>query len=268
MRPSLLLMPLALLAGLAVACASSEDQGGPGTDTAGVDAGGDAPLTDVGFATDPGALPDAPAEVAPEAGDEDAPADTATPDPGAPDLPVEATPDTSSPGTQTCKQFYQECANLCPTAANGLPEPACFEACRPGLSAEGSQTLDAFLSCLANAGCDNQPDDTAKLLCYAGTCDDEYFACFHGDDTCGQVLTCMGGCPQDATNGACVVTCTQDGTVEAQKKLVGILTCIADTCCPDDAAACNTEAGKACSQGAVKMGGACFGQVTGCLVGG
>ena len=246
-----------------VGCGESGDgQGRPGGDTAGgVDA-----LTDVGFTDgtvpDPdGTLPDgeAPDGATPDA----TPPDTASPDTASPDA---ANPDLP-PGTLDCKQFYQQCVSQCAKGADGQPDDACFAACHAQLSTEGRAVTDALIECVEQAGCDALTDAGQALTCFAGACSDQYFACFHGEQACKDVLTCMGGCPQGDTYNACVVTCSQDGTIEAQKQLIAILQCIGEACCPGDAAACGTEAGKQCSKDAVGLGGACFSQVSGCLMG-
>jgi len=241
------------------------DDGGtrrPGRDTGVDDVAGS---VDVGFDDAvPGNDPGLDGAIPPDAGPDVAPPDLADPDAIAP------TPDVSTdlpPRSLDCKQFYQQCVNLCPKGADNQPEDACFAACHAQLSTEGRAVADALIECVEMAGCEGLTDAGQALTCFADACSEQYFACFHGNDACKDVLTCMGGCAQGDGYNACVVTCSQDGTEEAQKQLIGILQCIGQTCCPADAAACGTPEGKQCSKDAVGVGGACFGQVSECLMG-
>ncbi|MBM4396926.1 MAG: hypothetical protein FJ087_14710 [Deltaproteobacteria bacterium] len=213
---------------------------------------------------------DATAEAA-----QDGKADTAArPDDagGESDAAAEADPASTGPDVAgltglDCKQFYRRCVSQCPVGADKLPDPGCFDACRVTLSANGGKTLDALLACVATSGCDAEPDDSAKLACYAGECADPYFACFHGEDSCKDVLACAQGCPQGEENGACLVACSQEGTVEAQKQIATILKCIGDECCPGDAAKCGTPQGQQCSKDVLGIGGACFALGMACVAG-
>jgi hypothetical protein len=215
------------------------------------------------------AAPDAAVEVSDAAGD---PAGDAAGEAAieavevSPDMAA-STPDTAGLSGLTCKQFYRQCVSQCPVGADKLPDPGCFDACRVTLSADGGRVLDALLSCIATSGCDAKPDDAAKLACYAGECADPYFACFHGEDSCKDVLACAQGCPQGEGNGACLVACSQEGTVEAQKQIASILKCIGDECCPGDAAKCGTPQGQQCSKDVFQIGGACFALGMGCMAG-
>jgi hypothetical protein len=193
-------------------------------------------------------------------------------DPGAGDVPEagEAGGDAlaqDAPGNLSCKEFYRQCVAKCPIGADGMPLPTCFEACHQNLSPEGAQVTDAFVACITNSGCNLKPDDQAKLACYAETCGDTYYACFHGDDDCAAVLKCAQACPQGEGNGTCVVACSQDGTVAAQQHLVKILKCIADDCCPTDAAACGTPTGQQCAKDVFQPTGACFQLGVQCMTG-
>jgi hypothetical protein len=203
--------------------------------------------------------------------DADAGADAVV-DPGTVDLPdaAEATAETlpdAAPGNLSCKEFYRQCVAKCPVGADGMPLPTCFEACHQTLSPEGAQVTDAFVACVTNSGCNLKPDDQAKLSCYAEECGDTYYACFHGDDDCAAVLKCAQACPQGEGNGKCVVACSQDGTVAAQQHLVKILKCIADNCCPTDAAACGTPTGQQCAKDVFQPTGACFQLGVQCMTG-
>ncbi len=174
------------------------------------------------------------------------------------ELPIEAvvevaadvsfTLDTVGLSNLSCKDFYRECVSQCPKGADGQPVPTCFQACHQLLSPEGATTTDAFVKCVVDSGCDLKADDQAKLACYGQTCGDTYFACFHGTSGCKDVLTCAQACPQGTTYGACVVACSQDGTVDAQKQLIAILKCISDNCCKANAADCQTPAGQQCAK--------------------
>ena len=237
------------------ACDSSDDgQRSPRSDTS----GGDSAVTPDGF-------------VAPDATD-----DAAAPDVGSTDgtdtpADVSVLPDTApadvAPGTLSCKEFYQQCVSQCPKGADGQATPECFDACKPQLSVEGLAVTDALVACVDQAGCSGIADAGQALSCFANACSSQYFACFHGDQACKDVLTCMGGCAQGDGYDACVVACSQDGTEDAQQQLIAILQCIGQACCPDDAAACNTDAGKQCGKDAVGFGGACFTQASQCALG-
>ncbi len=168
-------------------------------------------------------------------------------------------------GTLDCKEFHRQCVAACPLNAENLPEPSCFEACKPYLTPQGEADLDAFLGCLDQAGCGAMEGQEA-LLCMGDSCFAEYTGCFQGDQSCGDVLGCMGDCPE-GDGGACVVLCTQDGTPDAQQKLFDIIGCISDSCCPDDYATCGTPEGQTCSETAVGLGGDCFTVVTACMMG-
>lgn len=188
-----------------------------------------------------------------------------------PDQAEVVDPETSSDtilveGSLSCKDFYRQCVNACPTTADGLPEESCFEACKPYLTTTGQADLDALLLCLDGAGC-NALQGQEALLCFANSCFDEYTGCFQGEDKCGDVLGCMGDCPEDDENGACAITCTQEGTPEAQQALFDILGCLTDTCCPGDYAACQTPTGEDCTKEAVGFGGDCFTLATACVMG-
>jgi len=176
-------------------------------------------------------------------------------------------PETVVMSDLTCKDFYLLCVSQCPLDTDGLPEEACFDACRETLSIEGEAALDTFLMCLDTSECDAEPDDSAKWNCYVNHCDDAYFGCFHGDEDCASVLKCIQACPQGDGQGACVVTCTQDGEPDAQKQLFKILKCIGENCCPDDAAQCRTPAGQQCGEDVFQVGGACFVLGTACIMG-
>jgi len=246
-----------LAAGLAVACGSSDgNEGRSGHDTAVApdSQGSDVAVDDTDSPEKDSVVPgDVPAPDAAEA-DTDHPSDTAV----QPDLP---------PGTLSCKQFYQECVAACPKGADNQPTAACFDQCRTQLSAEGEAVTAALIVCVEDSGCKDIADASQSFSCLAEMCSTPYFACFQGTDECSAILTCMGGCPEGDAKGACVVACSQDGTVPAQQHLISILTCIGQACCPADAAACNTTEGQACSKAAVQMGGDCFGLVTQCLMG-
>lgn len=176
-------------------------------------------------------------------------------------------PDVAGLSNLSCKEFYRQCVAQCPLGTNDLPEPACFDACRPTLSAEGASTLDAFVACLQTSGCELMTDATARLTCYGEACGTTYTACFHGDLGCGDVLTCAQACPQGDSYSSCVVACSQDGTVDSQALIVKILQCIAAACCPDNSAACNTPEGKTCTNQVFQLGGACFGLGVQCVSG-
>jgi hypothetical protein len=169
-------------------------------------------------------------------------------------------------GTLSCKEFWGQCVTACPKDGNGLPESACYEGCKATLTTQGASDLDTYMGCMEQNGCLQAADAVGLLQCLLDHCQEAYFACFHGEQSCSQVLQCMGGCPQ-GDNGKCALECTQEGTPEAQAKLMDIAECTQQACCPTDPAQCATTEGQNCAKAALQFGGDCFGQVTACAMG-
>lgn len=112
------------------------------------------------------------------------------------------------------------CMALCPD-----DEPSCEQTC---FDAASPMALDEY-GALAQCVIDNACQDDA---CIEANCGGEYFACFTGAQTCGQILACAQDCLGDQT---CQVGCFYEGTPLAQSQGQALQDCITLNQCRDDA---------------------------------
>jgi len=151
----------------------------------------------------------------------------------------------------TCSDAY-DCMVNCGN------DSTCQEQCYTNATATAQTQLDAVFKCLDD-NCDPNLSEQQYAQCASDHCGTEVNACFGGgtgttgDDTCGQVYDCFGGCQDDA----CYQTCFDGGTAEAQGQVNTMLGCFDDNCgtiqdqdqwvacvqekCADDLTACFGE---------------------------
>ncbi len=146
-----------------------------------------------------------------------------------------------------CLQLYEDCLPTC----NG--DQTCAEACYGTLSPTGKSETDAFMICLQDAGC---YDDADFNQCMVSACFSEYLGCFHGDQSCPQVASCLDGCGSSAS--ACWGDCLAEGTASVQVDYYEQADqCLVDQCCPTDVATCSTTDGTACIEEMMGPFGSC-----------
>lgn len=112
------------------------------------------------------------------------------------------------------------CMDLCPD-----DEPSCEQACYDMASMSAAAEYDALVQCVIDNACQDE-------ACITANCSGEYFACFSGEQTCGEILACAQGCRGDQT---CQVDCFYQGTPLAQSQGQALQDCITANQCQDDA---------------------------------
>ena len=129
------------------------------------------------------------------------------------------------------------------------PVEACTKRCE--VAAEASSWTDYWdlADCYNECGAQEWPPDPDGC---GATCFDLQVECYQGDDSCAEILACMGGCGEgDVT---CYAKCPTEGTAAAQGLWADLVLCLVEAC-PSDAAADCPE---------VALGGACLDALTAC----
>ncbi len=139
----------------------------------------------------------------------------------------------SSPGELTCLEMYL-CLQGCPESSD-----LCGEECLLEGTAEAYGLWDTFIDCLDYSGYFACTDNECRAEAWAN-CSVEFQACAHGDDSCADVLDCMGLCPPG--DDMCALECLLNGTTEAQDGYDAILACIEEECGASPSADCQNEA--------------------------
>ena len=140
-----------------------------------------------------------------------------------------------------CRDLYSDCFPACPTGPDGYVEEACAQDCVNAMTPTGQSEFNTFQNCLSQNGCFEAEDINACLSQY---CFGEYIGCFHGNDSCYQVQSCMNGCGSDEE---CVYACLAEGSVDAQGALYGGRDeCVIEACCGGIIDDCQTDDAQAC----------------------
>ncbi|MAD61290.1 MAG: hypothetical protein CMH49_07255 [Myxococcales bacterium] len=107
-------------------------------------------------------------------------------------------------GSLSCGGVFL-CAGSC--AEN---DAACQNACVQAVAADQAGLLEAYLGCAETNMCQDQ-------TCIETNCAAEVAACFPpGDQTCGQVLDCIGMCQDQSCAGECQLRGNEEATTELQ----------------------------------------------------
>ena len=111
---------------------------------------------------------------------------------------------TPSVGSLSCGGVFL-CASSC--AEN---DAACQNGCIQAVAADQAGLLEAYLGCAETNMCQDQ-------TCVETNCAAEVAACFPpGDQTCGQVLDCIGMCQDQSCAGECQLGANEEATTELQ----------------------------------------------------
>ena len=125
------------------------------------------------------------------------------------------------PSETKCAQFScktplgLECWEMFACLGDCLPGDAfCQQDCLSDGTPQGTVIFNNLSTCLDNSGYFDCPDgDDACTDAAFETCMDPYYACFHGDESCGVLYLCLITCPGGDTD--CSSGCFTSATVEA-----------------------------------------------------
>jgi hypothetical protein len=154
-------------------------------------------------------------------------------------------------GDTPCVDMYI-CLIGCPPGEDGTK---CAQTCFNDGSLDALQTWDIFINCLDDAGyfeCDDEDE-----ICFTGTwstCEAEFLACAHADQTCGEISVCLDECDADEL---CEKSCVAHGTIEAQGLWGAVDVCIAEMCGEESAPECKSDS----------LAGACAAAFEACTAG-
>lgn len=111
---------------------------------------------------------------------------------------------TPAVGSLSCGGVFL-CASSC-----GQNDSACQNNCIQAVAADQAELLDAYLGCAETNMCQDQ-------ACIETNCAAEEAACFPpGDQSCGQVLDCIGMCQDQSCAGECQLQATEEASTELQ----------------------------------------------------
>lgn len=129
-------------------------------------------------------------------------------------------------GSLSCGGVFL-CASSCSET-----DAACQQGCLNAVSADQADELNAFLGCMEMNMCQDQ-------ACVETNCSAEQAACFPpGTQSCGEVLTCIGMCTDQACAGECQLQASEEGTTELQ----ALSECLnTNMCMSPDCPQCSTE---------------------------
>lgn len=110
------------------------------------------------------------------------------------------------------------CMNICPEGELG-----CEQICLDAATMPAVDEYDAIAQCIV----DNECQDDA---CIEAECDAELYACFTGNQVCGELLACADGC----ADMDCEFSCYYESTSLAQLQSKELQDCVVDNQCVDE----------------------------------
>lgn len=103
------------------------------------------------------------------------------------------------------------------------------ESCDSAVTPEAFEAHGLFLDCIYRNLSDCE-DEVSVDACLMDVCSNEYYTCYSRDQSCTQVLSCIGDC----SDRDCEALCTQEGTPEAQMTMEALRTCVNQACIPSN----------------------------------
>ena len=187
---------------------------------------------------------------------------------------------------KTCVDIVN-CMNGCPKDNPQTPnvdeQYQCIDDCRSTATEDAAKDYWHLIGCGADAcksqcncqkndkqcwdGCDKCFSDALE----SDNCKPYLEKCTpHGDQTCGQIMRCMNGCPKDnpATTDVdeaqqCIQGCFGKGSMEAQNEFTAWQKCAVDAC-KNDCQQQDSPQCKQCWNNALTKGGQCYDKLETC----
>ena len=140
-------------------------------------------------------------------------------------------------GDAECVDMYL-CLIGCPAEPAG---DICAQDCFANGTVEALKFWDLLIDCLDTSGYYDCPEGDEPCLDDAwAICEEDFWNCAHGDDSCSEMFDCVESCAP--TDEMCGTSCLVHGTIEAQIDWDDMVDCIVEQCGEDGDADCENSA--------------------------